>query len=629
MEINILGSNREPLFSVAEQQLYDMRQAHVLVTDPRRTRPSWFDGRFLAAQDLANEQNYFLVRQNDLGRAGGTGVIEGLMVTEVADNKTNALLLRIDAGYGFTDTGEMVVLPECLDIDPANIPEMQRLDAAFGIQKIPNESGRSRTGLYIIALRPVEWTANQISAYPTSLTGERTVQDGDIIEGVVISLVPYADNGTDDWQKRRAAVARDIFLNGRDRGLASGTLPLAMVALRGNQVVWLDPYMIRRDAGAERPVGMDFGFGQRALREAQLLQYDNHLIDIINIVDGNGFAAATWFNSLPPVGRLPAQAVNGDTLTHQFFPPTVKVEFSFVPEDEIPALVEESLLLPPLDLEASAETLAGLSVIILAPVEHEKFVKNYIKLAGRTIKLSSPVKELKGNTRALEISVNYQRQDELVEQFTEKTILEASMDWKGLIKSAQEKKLFWYVRRRHLPVAANIAGAAVNATNPEFADSYKFYRLLQENNKLNELWNKVLKNAEPEVKILLKRFTEQRMIKQPHLMMSMLSEATAKENATTEDIIKALAPVVNPDLGKGLALLATSDNALSKSLAQDSVAGSGVLAEVDRMIREAPDDKQAEVVTAVKEAVRKTGKKPAVFAQSVAELNTKYKGKLS
>jgi len=380
MAINILGSNREPLYRVAEQELDNMRRAHVLVTDPRRTRPRWFDGRFLAARDLANEQNYFLIRQADLGRAGGTGVVEGLMITEVLDPKTKAMQLRIEAGYGFTDTGEMVVLPEKLDIDPVNIPEMQRLDAAFGLQQIPNEPGRSRTGLYIIALRPVEWTANQISAYPTSLTGERTVQDGYIIEGVVVSLVPYADNGSDDWEMRRARVARDIFLNGRDRGLSSGALPLAMVALRSNQVVWLDPYLARRDAGAERPAGMDFGFGQRALREAQLLQYDNHLVDIMNMLNGRSFEATAWFETLPPVGRLPAQAVDGDFLTHQYFPPSMTVEFAFVPEDEIPAIIEESLLLPPLDLQADSEVLTGLGVLILAPLKREEFAKYYDKL---------------------------------------------------------------------------------------------------------------------------------------------------------------------------------------------------------------------------------------------------------
>ena len=51
-----------------------------LVIDSQRTRPLWFDGRFLAATDLEREQDYFLQRQADLGQAAGFGVIHGLMV---------------------------------------------------------------------------------------------------------------------------------------------------------------------------------------------------------------------------------------------------------------------------------------------------------------------------------------------------------------------------------------------------------------------------------------------------------------------------------------------------------------------------------------------------------------------
>ena len=46
-----------------------------LVLDERRKRPRYFDGRFLAARDLTREQTYFLTRQADLGRAGGSGVV--------------------------------------------------------------------------------------------------------------------------------------------------------------------------------------------------------------------------------------------------------------------------------------------------------------------------------------------------------------------------------------------------------------------------------------------------------------------------------------------------------------------------------------------------------------------------
>ena len=262
MALNTLGTNRDQLIDLAIAERERLINHEVLVGDPRRWRPRWFDGRFLAASDLQGEQNYFLVRQADLGRAGGSGVIDGLMVSEVVDAGTGGERLRIEPGQGVTDTGELVVLFDPLNVNPADVPEIQRIDAAFGLQVIPNEPGRTRTGLYILALRPVEWTANPIGAYPTSLTGTRKVEDSTIVEGVAVSLIPFADQGSDEsWNRRRARVAREIFVDGRDQGLTSGVLPLAMVALRGNFIEWVDPFLVRRETGAERPAGMDFGFG--------------------------------------------------------------------------------------------------------------------------------------------------------------------------------------------------------------------------------------------------------------------------------------------------------------------------------------------------------------------------------
>ncbi|MBC8009093.1 MAG: hypothetical protein H7067_03235, partial [Burkholderiales bacterium] len=51
-----------------------------VVADTRRTRPRFFDGKFLTAADLMQEQNYLLTRQADLARTLGFGVVSGLRV---------------------------------------------------------------------------------------------------------------------------------------------------------------------------------------------------------------------------------------------------------------------------------------------------------------------------------------------------------------------------------------------------------------------------------------------------------------------------------------------------------------------------------------------------------------------
>src|SRR3954471_5108173 len=79
-----------------------LRARGVLIEDPRRERPRYFDGRFLAARDLIRDQQYFLTREADLGQAAGSGVAVGLLVRQGAEAQS----LAIGAGHGITPAGE-------------------------------------------------------------------------------------------------------------------------------------------------------------------------------------------------------------------------------------------------------------------------------------------------------------------------------------------------------------------------------------------------------------------------------------------------------------------------------------------------------------------------------------------
>src|SRR5436190_9548794 len=97
------GSKRVEL-SVLKAQ--EQTQAGTVVLDPRRRRPLYFDGRFLAARDLVREQDYFLQRQADLARTAGFGIVRGLQVGRAVQNQqltTDGL--RIAAGHGVTPSG--------------------------------------------------------------------------------------------------------------------------------------------------------------------------------------------------------------------------------------------------------------------------------------------------------------------------------------------------------------------------------------------------------------------------------------------------------------------------------------------------------------------------------------------
>jgi hypothetical protein len=112
---------------------------------------------------------------------------------------------------------------------------------------------RNRSGLFVLALRPVEFTANPIGAYPISITGPRTVEDGDVIEATAVVLSPLDRRRRHRRARRppRPRSAGDLRREPAD-GVSANVLPLAMVALQNNVVAWLDVAMVRRELGADR-----------------------------------------------------------------------------------------------------------------------------------------------------------------------------------------------------------------------------------------------------------------------------------------------------------------------------------------------------------------------------------------
>ena len=59
----------------------------------------------------------------------------------------------------------------------SELVEQQSLDVQFGIAPTPLPPAGSLTGLYVIALQPVQFTANQITAYPLTVNGKRSKVD--------------------------------------------------------------------------------------------------------------------------------------------------------------------------------------------------------------------------------------------------------------------------------------------------------------------------------------------------------------------------------------------------------------------------------------------------------------------
>jgi hypothetical protein len=429
-----------------------------LLREDRRRRPLYFDGRFLAARDLTREQDYFLARQADLGRAGGFGVATGLLASRAGSR------LRISPGHGVTPSGELVVLTEPMVLDVAQIEASEVIRARMGITKRIERPG-TRTGLYVVALRPVEYEANPIAQYPTSLDGERSVHNGDIIEASALTLIPYPDLGEPtELRFRRAHAAKEIFVDRVQAGAVTDALPLAMVAIDRGTLLWVDPHLVRREIGAEAGDILGVSGAPLALREAHMLQYGEHLRDLLASVHG-GIVASQHFLALPPAGPMPKSAIDRQLFAQRFFPAEVDVDLTIVAADELGALLEEARLLPPIDL-GDAEELRSTSVLVVVPVDRGDLDPARARLVGARRKLPPAAPNLLAKRRPLERLATMP----LLRQELRPWVPTANPDdlaWRALLDLDHANDLVWYLRRRNTSKKPEIVGEIVVTRPPE------------------------------------------------------------------------------------------------------------------------------------------------------------------
>jgi len=569
------GSNR---VRILPQDVSDLRAAGALVEDGRRQRPRWFDGRFLAARDLIREQQYFLTRESDLGQAAGSGVAEGLNVSDGPAPQT----LRITAGHGITPSGELVMLANPLILNLADIPRAEQLSARFGLGRVPQLPPRSRNGLFVLALRPVEFTANPIGAYPTSITGQRTVEDGDVIEATAVVLVPWPeDNAGDSLEVRRGQAARAIFMEGASRGISVNLLPIAMLALANNTLAWIDAPMVRRELGADRSDLPGLGFAPHALRLAHLLQHQAHLAHAADMADGRSFTAASWFPALPPAGPLPPGAINPADFTQGYFPAQIDVEFAPIPEDELPALVEESLALPGFDLLADPETLDSSSVLLLAPVPRSQWRNVITRLATlrRAVRPAAP--NLVAARKPLEILQRLRLPRAVVPPLDPTSPSDAQ--WQSL---AQQTNL-WFVRRRNIAYREDLSGAAVRLAAPEVPQAVLVQRI--ERLGLGGQFGNVLERATPAARIEISNLlASPRFEASPTLTAAAIGELTRADTLDQAAAIKAAAAVSGDKVGAGLTRIDASTDVATTPAALVAIVNNADWKKLDSTVAAAP-----------------------------------------
>lgn len=430
-----------------------------VLIDQTRERTSWDEGMFVTSTHFNRDQSYVIARHSDLGRAVGAGVIDGLEVTRKLDDPT---ALVVAPGLGIGGGGESVVLHGKVTISLADIALQKSLTQGAGLTGSLNLIGESRTGVFVLCATPVEYTSNPVGSYATGPDGQRRLNDSVVNEATLFTLVPFTLSAkSGQAEARRALAARRVFHEGAFPDIPSTSLPLAMLELDGNVLVWLDMHLARRKAGAARADAFGMGMVDTPARAAHFAQYDAQIREMIAAQPGLSFAASDRFDILPPMGRMPAATViprapapgQNPVLSHGWLPAEMPVELTALPEDEIAQLLEESLTMPPIDLHASPEALAQTPVSIVVPIPRADWAEAPLEVVQNALTLTAaaplgavprtPMDLIRG----------------LLEQESDPDLQEPMDDaaWRELLSG---HATLWYMRRRQFLRTDALTGEA-------------------------------------------------------------------------------------------------------------------------------------------------------------------------
>ena len=278
---------------------------------------------------------------------------------------------------------------------------------------------------------------------------------------------------------------------------------------------------------------------------------------------------------------MPAAAINSQDFSQIYFPSQVQCDLSIVPDDEMPALIEESLLLPPLNLTSAPEEMESTSVLIVIPVPRSE-------IPGFKASLSTLITPVRSTAPGL---VFRRKPIESLTALTALRLPPPLLNVQNPINAAWQKALarnplLWYVRRRNLQIRDDVTG------HPP-ADSVT--RVWALNDQLNTFG-------------LTARFTTLRQKAKPDglIQISSLLSGTAFLNSKllTQGAIKDLEQVPtldqngvlavssrfsNPALGQGLARMQKLVAGLADPTVAAVVGDSGVIPELDQLGRNRSD----------------------------------------
>ena len=339
-------------YSNADTDLHSMQFGSI---DPRLSRTHYFDGQLLKASDLTRDQIYLDERLLELGQVLGSGIAQGLHV-ELVDHHW----LQVSPGIAIAPSGRVLQLSDkTLQIN------LQDSSLISGLND--GHYRRFNRGLYAIALKYTDVVDDVAEAYPTDLTSRRTMQVSSYAEGVELALIPLnisLPHG-DAIDIRAALVPQLITHDNRFHLLTDDAVVLGIIAIDNARPLWLDLGLLRRPLRNPNT--------SNALQLDLATHYRELFTDVLTARQRNGrndnFAARNYFHWLPPFGPIPKGAIDAINGHQSFFPKDFEVAIAPVRRDDLPAIIEESSRLAPIDLSHDADA----DIMVLVPMSNQAF----------------------------------------------------------------------------------------------------------------------------------------------------------------------------------------------------------------------------------------------------------------
>lgn len=327
--------------------------------DPKLSRTNYYDGRLLKASDLVRDQFYLDERLREVGRALGQGVVRGLSLTLTADRK-----LRVTPGLAITPSGRVLELEkETIQLNLTSDALINELNPGY----------RSlQAGIYAVVIRYAEKGVGSAEVYPRDLEGERGFHFNAYAEGVQFALVKLAINLPLEKLRQlspeeisvyaRLQLVRPLLIAnpGQAPGIGEDAIALGLLGVEYGIPQWLDIGLVRRPFRNAQSLNY--------LQADLYNHYEELLKEILSVRKSSAtreqFPAARYFSIMPPIGSIPKGAVDPVNGYQNFFPEAYEVSISPVREDDVPALLQQSLALEPIDLQTDRDVDIMIAVVL-------------------------------------------------------------------------------------------------------------------------------------------------------------------------------------------------------------------------------------------------------------------------